>query len=310
MFIPKLQYVKKFFSFPSRNRNIPSPIIENKISNRIRLSKSPDPVPEPDLHVLRLVLNDKPEIPHQSDVILHKRKSESPERSEVVHRKSPEILRHESQTGLQNSRKSSRDSGVEIGPRPRLPEPTEPEYPETDESRKTEFHPKKELKRIPNILSQNPAVSVQADPNPDHGKIQSDPEERLSEPSSPISVPLHRQRSLPSDERTNRKRKLHRIAIALPQPDISITPNAESKDVSLDYELLMNQAYPVVKPESVAESEPDSIPERSSSSSPDYAASGYVTSIAVIADDEVGVVAQKTTRNVPEVSKKKCFPWL
>ncbi len=265
------------------------------------MSKSPEPVPEPDLHVLRLVLNDKPEIPKQSDVILQKRKSESPERSEIVLRKSPEIPHHESPTGLQNSRKSSRDS-IENGPRPRLPEPTESELIKTEESRKTEFQPKKELKRIPNILSQNPVASVQAKPssNPDHGKIQSDPEERLSEPSSPISGSLHRQRSLPADERTNRKKKLHRIAIALPQPEMSLTANAESKDVSLDYELLMNP----VKPGSVAGSEPEMNSERSGSSSPDYAVSGYVTSIAVMADDEVGVGAQKTSRNVPEVSQK------
>lgn len=283
------------------------------------MSKSPEPVPEPDLHVLRLVLNDNPEIPQQSDVTLQKRTSQSPEHSEVVLRKSPdrpeivlrkspEALHHESQTGLKNSRKSSRDS-IEIGPRPRLPEPAEPESNETDESRKTEFQTKKELRRIPNILSQNPVVPVHLapSPDPDHGKIQSDPEERLSEPSSPVSGHLHRQRSLPSGDRTNTKRKLHRIAIALPQPDISLTGNPESKDVSLDYELMMNQAYPV-KPELVAEHEPEVNPERSGSSSPDYAASGYVTSIAVFADDEVGIETEKISRNVPQVCKGNVNP--
>ena len=260
------------------------------------MSKSPEQQPEQpeqsEQHVLRLVLTDNPE-PSNSrrHSVTSEAKSDSTAAIDDVERGGAE--------------KSSKTENLEIKSRPRLPEPAELEVAKerkvltfengrktsatSADSSKTE---KTSSHAIPQITL-NQGNRLQQGPI-NQGKSHSD-QDCLSEPGSPHT---QRQRSVPPHQRISKKRKLHRISIALPQPEIDL-----SKDVSVEYESMANDSIPIEiyaakvsesnvseeadKEDSTSESELD----RSPASSP-YAASGYVTSIAVIPDEGYGVTSR------------------
>lgn len=268
----------------NRKRNFPSPIIENKISQTTRSSKSKSPSPSPspvviekvdpetnvrsspivdekaesDIHVLRLVLNGDPELPERFEIL-----RKSPERETEISTK----------LDFEKSPKSNSGHTEKISPfRPRLPEP---ENSEADSNKTHDVHRK-----------------------------YSEPSRPISEKSRDRDSPIPRQKrsSFPSTttERLFQKRKLRRIALPNPDPAVDrrqiFNDDVESNDVSLDYELMRNDALDVTtsspnKIELVLKDDNASAPsntsessetesEMSNSSTP-YAAADYVTSINV-----------------------------